>query len=510
MKDKWKDYSVCIIAALIFVIMASVVRYRPGNINYYNSDATWHTLLTIEAYNRTPVSEHLFLPLVTLGYDKEISWGMTIPNEEGNFFYTSFSPAGYFLPWLFFKLFHLPVCEQSLYVFNTLLFAVSAMLWAVFLKWIFKKNYVVILGTMLYIFSPELLHGMGIVYWHQSILQVTLIAQIMAYYQYKRSGNKWARLIFYLITFINPYIEWTGYVANGGFVLAELLEIKREKVSVILRRVICIGMLTIGSFMLFVRHYLFRLNEKVLFYALEERFFARSVTIPAELSDVFGGYFKSFAYIWIVLLVLIVWNVWKHKKIEVSHGMLMMLLAFPLLENVIMKQHAITYSYDRMKGIFFLSFLCCELITQISADYKKNKGAYIALVLTVVMAGFFNVQLYRNSDTYVWEAEYREDNRILADYINEKYDYFILSLEGAAVRGYMNLLFDSGIYEWADFEALKEVAARKERNYIITIHLEDIESWNMYDLSGATVYDVRDGSTTELVISNGKILEEAL
>ena len=97
--------------------------------NYLNADATWHTLLTIQAYDETPVSSHLFLPIVSLGedLDKNIPWGATVSDSKGNYYYTSFSPAAYFAPWLFFKTFRLAVCEKSLYIFNTLLLSISAL-----------------------------------------------------------------------------------------------------------------------------------------------------------------------------------------------------------------------------------------------------------------------------------------------------------------------------------------------------------------------------------------------
>ena len=87
------------------------MKYKTGNIDYRNSDATWHVLLTIECYNETPILDHLFLPIVSLGEndDKYIPWGSTIPDNKGNYYYTSFSPAGYFFPWLFIKLFRLPI-----------------------------------------------------------------------------------------------------------------------------------------------------------------------------------------------------------------------------------------------------------------------------------------------------------------------------------------------------------------------------------------------------------------
>lgn len=173
------------------VIMVSIIKFRGGEINYLDSDATWHTLLTMQAYDETPISQHKFLPIVSLGGvdNKGISWGATIPDKEGNFYYTSFSPAGFVLPYLFIKVFRLPINEKSLYYFNTLLFAISAVLWAFFLKTIYKsekwRRHIICIGVLTYIFSPELFHGMGIVYWHQSIMQVMLIAQFLTYYQYK-------------------------------------------------------------------------------------------------------------------------------------------------------------------------------------------------------------------------------------------------------------------------------------------------------------------------------------
>ena len=126
----------------VLALLVSVLKYRSGEINYYNSDATWHVLYTVEAYRETPVSEHLFLPLTSLGSgdDKNIPWGATVLGRNGNYYYTSFSPAGYFLPWLFMKLFSPSVTEGSLYGLNTVLFAVSASLWTWFLYMIYAEE----------------------------------------------------------------------------------------------------------------------------------------------------------------------------------------------------------------------------------------------------------------------------------------------------------------------------------------------------------------------------------
>lgn len=63
--------SLAVAAAVLFVTAVSVVKYTGGNVNYTNSDAAWHTLLTIECYNETPARVHKFLPIVSLGSEDD-------------------------------------------------------------------------------------------------------------------------------------------------------------------------------------------------------------------------------------------------------------------------------------------------------------------------------------------------------------------------------------------------------------------------------------------------------
>ena len=153
----------------------------------------------------------MFLPIVSLGdeLDKDIPWGATIPDDQGNYYYTSFSPAGYIMPWMFLKIFSLPISEGSLYIFNSLLLCISALLWTIFLTQIFNetRNGIIIafIGTITYITIPEIMHGMGIVYWHQSLYQVTFLLQLIAWYQYRSKDKKRYRFLFYILCLINEY-----------------------------------------------------------------------------------------------------------------------------------------------------------------------------------------------------------------------------------------------------------------------------------------------------------------
>lgn len=506
-----------ILCAFMLVFFVSVYKYREGEINYYNSDATWHTLLTIEAYRENPVSQHLFLPIVSLGDidDKYIPWGATISDDEGNYYYTSFSSAGYFMPWLFMKIFKLPVTERSLYIFNSLLFAISAALWGYFIYIVFvnKSIYSYILsgiGIITYVLSPELLHGMGIVYWHQSIMQVTLLIQIIAYYKMCESDSKYAKPIFYLMAFVNPYIEWTGYVANVGFALAELITFWKQK-RLAFRKIFIIGILTVFSGGLFIVHYLLHADASRFFEIAKNRFIDRSGSGIFTWTNVFGGYLNSFLYWWLLLLILIIWSFKKNDMVVFQHRMLLLVLAFPLVENIIMKGHACSYSYDRMKGIFVVSFVICELSYHL---LKSLSRAGISVLITLlIIVGVMNLNSYIRNTSYIWEVNYRRDNQLLAEYISQNYADSVLGTEpGVSVRGYINLLFGRGVYEGRDAEKLKGIAAGKEKRYAISISAEYTGAWlwSLYDLGIVTIHDMQTGDVIQVECVDGNIYSTVL
>ena len=368
-----------VVVSIIIIVIIAILKYRSGEINYLNSDATWHTLLTIEAYNETSIKDHKFLPIVTLGSDEDkyIRWGVTLPDEEGNYYYTSFSSAGFFFPWAFMKLFGLEITEKSLYIFNTVLFIISSILWLLFIFQVYRESrhrvLIQFVALFTYALSPEILHGMGIVYWHQSLMQVTFLLQLLAYYNMRMRDSKYAKHLFYAMAILNPYIEWTGFISNVGFAIAECIWFWNKNRKMGFRKMMFIGFLTVLSLGIFVGHYLMVLEPTEFFASLKSRFLARGVTTATQISDVFCGYIKSFLYLWVLIFILCVWNFIRNGKLVIRHGYLFLVLMFPLIENIIMKQHAVGYTYDRMKGSFVLSFLICELVYGLLNYLKKAK-----------------------------------------------------------------------------------------------------------------------------------------
>lgn len=501
-------------AAVLLVAALAVARYPKSEVNFRNADASWHVLLTVEAYNETPASVHLFLPILNLPgeQNKFVAWGDTPQSADGDHYYTSFSPAGFFLPWLFMKIFHLPVSIKSLYIFNTVLFAASAVVWIVLLLQVYdgqkERHWLAALGALTYIMVPEVLHGMGLVYWHQSILQVTLPAQMIAFLKLRRSGSKGAAAAFYLLALANPYIEWTGYVANVGFALAELIAGGKKLFKRSFGRAFLLGSITALSGLLFVLHYLLRIDLQTFLYLMQKRSTIRGRQDGLWSTELVPGYLDSFLYLWLLLFILSVWNIAASRHLELKNRLMLFLIAFPLLENYLMEAHACAYTYDRMKGAWLLSFLVCELSRQLLACSKKRGAVMAAVSALALLLGFANLWDYHHDLSYMWYTSYQKQNEELAQYISENFPDSLLSLQEYPVRGYMNLLFGRSIYEGMSENDFYDLAVEKGCRYAIILKAE---SWDVTDvdkLTGAEVKDIQAHTVMELSIVDGRILSQ--
>ena len=67
------------------------------------------------------------------------------------------------------------------------------------------------------------------------------------------------------------------------------------------------------------------------------------------------------------------------------------------------------------------------------------------------------------------------------------------------------MLFMRGIYEFIDFNTAMEKAVSLGKRYVIMLNIDNVGGWNMYDLNGATIYDLQAGETSILLVENGAV-----
>ena len=231
---------------------------------------------------------------------------------------------------------------------------------------------------------------------------------------------------------------------------------------------------------------------------------ARNTLSETEVlvTDVLGSYFESFIYLWLLLFCVIVWIFIKNGSLKIGNGIILFVTAFPVIENIIMKQHAVAYSYDKMKAVFVLILLMCEIVINLFETYDSFKIRKIIVGFTII-AAVLNIRSYRFDELYTWKADFKNDNSKLAGFVTSEYPNALYASD-IAVRGYMNFLFDRGMYEWQSIDSAIELAKEQGKENVIFITRDEEETNKLLPIQ---VINTATGETRVFAIEDGKVTE---
>lgn len=226
-----KSYRIIFVSFLMVLFVWLYMFRKPyDGEGFILSDATYHVLLTMEAYEETPVYVHRYLPIQSLGgeYNKGIVNGSSIIMDDvGNNYYVSFSSLGFLAPYLFCKLLRLGLTIDSLYLFNSVIMFLCAIITAAIVYSLFHNEIIAYTGAVIYLFMPEIMYTQGIVYWHHSLSQlflgIQLLLFVMLYVNNVHKCRLLMKIVFYVVAFLYAYNEWTGYVSNVGVALGIII-----------------------------------------------------------------------------------------------------------------------------------------------------------------------------------------------------------------------------------------------------------------------------------------------
>jgi len=384
---------VFIVFLFCFFIVSLVIKkdeiYK--NIGAPNIEAPYHVLHTVNAYIKNDISQHYFLPTVTLEneLDKFIPWGATVPDAQGNYFYTSFTSTTFVLPYLYFKITGAELNIQNLVKFNYLLQFTSIILIFLLLRKInfiasqnnFLSNMASFLATVfIFIFSTEFLISFGLGYWAHSISQILIILQLCIFISIQQDGFNHRKLVLLgFVSIVFCYTEWTGFSITGLISLYFLYLYIRNKNKDNLKIFIAlISSIIIGG-LLIVAHYGFVIGFENLFNALYSRFSARSAGRIGSVLWLIIGYVKSYGLYLLIIPITYVILKNDNKNIEYKLYFFPILYALLLLmENIIMMQHAGQFSFDRLKVGVFLAILFNVLFLYV---FVIKKNIYTKLIM---------------------------------------------------------------------------------------------------------------------------------
>lgn len=504
---------------LLFAVSAGlrVARFDPGH-NVRNLDASYHVLLTVKTLSETPASVHRFLPLVSLGKptDKYISWGATVPDARGNYYYTSFSPLGFVVPYVAFSVTGAELTLRNLLYLGLALHYVAALLLAL-LIWRATatlgddrtRSVVTLLAAASYLFAYEALYSHGIIYWHHSLFQLVWLVQLLAFERLSSGEAVRGRVavgVLLAASFLAPLTEWTGYLANAVLVLLLAwrgwrVAPRRREAWVLGAGVVAVTLLAMG---VFVGHFVSVLGGDALMDALLARFRARNTVsfAPSELFlGLLRGYFESYGLL--VLLALAAPLVLRmhvgpvRKAWSPAFIALVVAAAFPLLENVVMLQHAVEYTFDRLKALVLMAMLLAGFTLVVGGRVRQLALALWGLAILGNVA-----MLWKGEREWDIRAVRERSARVLQA-VAQVDEPCVLIANTGVVRGWVPVTLGRGVYEWVqDIHRLQALVAEKQA--CAAILLAGVDAGNqVFDWSAA--YFLRAGETEVRELLSGEV-----
>lgn len=444
---KHRGFFFGLIIVFSMLIISSAIKYRDvsNNEGIENIEASYHSLLIAKSLNEGMITEHHLLPVVTQGgqVNKNIPWGAAVRDSSGSYIYTSFPSLGFLAPAAFIKIFGLNYTLMSLLSLNLIILTSSVLIFFFALLMIFKpQNHIQILLIALscspLVLSRESLASTGLLYWPQSLSQLFIAAFIFSTCKtIKTKKNVWT-VLSGLSIYLLCMTEWTGYVI--GCLSAIFFLVNRQRRNINLAFILLLSVLTSAVTFAFQLYITLDLGE--FFTASISRFLVRSGG-DADFKALFLGYHQSYGLFLFAIPVFLILNLSKKVEYNYLSSLIIILTAFSLVENIILAQHATSYTFDRLKLSFMISIMMCQI-------FLVTKGKYVLVpVIFVICSCLISLVTYR-ADTGQFRnwKDIQKTNIVIANKVTGVKDYECASIYNSTrVRAYLNLIMGRSIWE---------------------------------------------------------------
>ena len=188
---------------------------RPLSSNY--EWVTAHTLITLNIWKTEGITQHKFNPIYTFPNpnDRYIKCPISgVADSKGNYYYVSYPPFAFILPYIVFKVTHIPINPISLQLFNIALH-LGCLLFLYFLIKSFYQNtkngaYAALSGALVYLFAPINLWYHSNVYFADILVQLFFLSTLYFYYKYLATHRREHSIGLYISIFLMVYTEWLG------------------------------------------------------------------------------------------------------------------------------------------------------------------------------------------------------------------------------------------------------------------------------------------------------------
>lgn len=439
-------------------------------------EATYHALWTMQALDASPVAAHGFLPTVVIEpvAGDVLRWGATRATPGGALIYTSFPPLGFLAPWWGLTGVGAPLTLQSLFLFNTVAGLVTALLFGWFCAMVATRDAAgrrdpsvpawpwVVGGAVGCLLLAETLVSQGFTYWPHALSQPVFVAACcLLLRRLTGVAGRWEAVGLVLLCALYCSLEWTGFVFVAGAALVLLLQIPREdrRPGRLLRSLPAALLMVAGLVLLAtVLHFAVLIGPKQFAGTSAARAMARSGYGQFGLLLKLGlGYYLSVGLLLplgmlaaaVVLLRRPAGWVWA----------LAFLTAFPLVENLLLMNHAVNFPFDRMKAAVPLALACVLLLRQMPGRRQAWVGGLALGLIVLSNLHAFHLRTQKRAQWVEWDA----GNHALVARV-QQHPQADCAVAGSKqkVRGYLNLLFRRDIYEGATPEIMAEALVLRD------------------------------------------------
>lgn len=417
------------IVALWLVTAMTLYNYNYGspsdkshwNLRWENNEAASHFFNTLKRYDTLPFSKHYFAvgrpctvlstPCVeTKGPSVHESAIVPSPRINNDAVYTSFPPGAMIIAYGVIKTASLasgiPISWEMLQWVNMLFWIISVIL-TYFAISIFtqKSKYsaaISFLSVIPMLYAVEPLHSHQISMWTHQTFQIFASAALLLL---AIGINRKTVIALGLLSAVACWVEWTAYLmCVAVFFVVLISDIKNKsgyKNTIIYSGIAILGGLTL------LWYYSFMVGLGPYFKELSNRAASRGLEVAyVGWNDWWMSVYQSYGP-WLASSVLmVVASLFVKKSDSFSKDnyttayILIVVVGILLIENVAMFEHAIIYTFDRLKIGFLIALLFALSAMRME---KAGRSALILIAVICVLASMFSLNQYLEYYPRYWK-----------------------------------------------------------------------------------------------------------
>lgn len=298
----------------------------------YNKWTIAHNLITAKIWYSEGITKHNFNPIYTFGNegDKNINNLGGIKDNQDRYYYVSYPPFSFYLPFILFQIFKIKINLQPILYLNLVLQIASAILLATIISILTLKSYRTWFPTLMaFVFY---LYSGGNNWFYKNIYFADILAQtlflLLIYLALKiiieRNFQPKLLLFFAIINFFLVYTEWIGVFFSVALLSLAMIKTKsdRDYIKLILPVIVPLFMALLLTFVQYAAISGWQ-NLIIAWIAkLAERSSFGNLPLVSLKPYLNIAYFLKTFYFWeLLILLLLVLYLWKKlgNKILTTH-----------------------------------------------------------------------------------------------------------------------------------------------------------------------------------------------